>query len=457
MADPEFLAEIERRRAASWPETPIDVLLQLALEFPAQVAENPGFLSAFGQDPGLLKNFKIGDRQLLLRHVARNPSLSIEVLLNLAAEFPQEVADNPMFLLLFLENPELLQEMQRHSLVQILSHQQVPSIFIDAAQKHSSIYVQKALLKRSDLSEEILIHMMPKIKDRELAGIFLDNPGCTDRVRQHIVHGRNRFFQMFLAEIHLKDDAWLDQVLSPKDKKQRYLELRQVFIRYKSLPWWHQDYPKVYIEKVINRFINAQVRDIEYHIKIKRALFMIDLHPKMLALLSRDPHAPVRAKVAKQDQFSEAMLLRLAQDQSEVIQRNLRNNDNITIEQLTFLAQQPHRQIKILLAQHCNTPAEILEPLALRPHLQKYIARHPNTPHVILQGLAKCRMHEIELTQNPKIDPSIVEPILSKLSIHESYTVRKLVARHPHTSRELLQVLAQDPEPRVSRLAQRRL
>jgi hypothetical protein len=457
MADPEVLAELERRRAASWPETPIDVLLQLALEFPAQVAENPAFLSAFGQDPGLLKNLKVRDRQILLRHVASNPNISIEILLKLATEFPQEVADNPMFLLLFLENPELLQEMQWYGLVQVLSHKQVPSIFIDAAQKHSSIYVQKALLKRSDLSEEILIQMISQVKDRELAGIFLGNPHCTDRVRQNIIYGRNRFLQMVLAEIHLEDDAWLDRILNPENKEQRYLELRQLLTRYKALPWWHRDYPKAYIEKVLDRFINAQLRDIEYHIKIKSALFTIDLHPKMLALLSNDPHAPVRAKVAKQDQLSESILLKLAQDPAEVIQHNLRKNDYITVEQLQFLAQQAHGQIKILLAQHCHTPAEILETLALRPHLQRYIARHPNTPQVILQGLAKCGMHEIELTQNPKIDASIVEPILNKLATHESYTVRKIVARHPNTSRELLQALAQDPEPKVSRLAQQRL
>jgi hypothetical protein len=73
-----------------------------------------------------------------------------------------------------------------------------------------------------------------------------------------------------------------------------------------------------------------------------------------------------------------------------------------------------------------------------------------------LQRLADQGDQDIALTQNPKISNAIVQPILEKLSKSRRYTVRKLVARHPQVSLQILERLAKDHEPQINQLAQER-
>jgi hypothetical protein len=73
------------------------------------------------------------------RHLASSLDASIEILLKLATEFPQEVADNPMFMLLFLEDPSILQRMHYDDRAQLLSHKNLPSVFSNMAKQYSTM------------------------------------------------------------------------------------------------------------------------------------------------------------------------------------------------------------------------------------------------------------------------------------------------------------------------------
>jgi hypothetical protein len=72
-------------------------------------------------------------------HLASSLDASIEILLKLATEFPQEVADNPMFMLLFLEDPSILQRMHHDDRARVLSHKNLPAIFSNMAKQFSTI------------------------------------------------------------------------------------------------------------------------------------------------------------------------------------------------------------------------------------------------------------------------------------------------------------------------------
>jgi hypothetical protein len=148
--------------------------------------------------------------------------------------------------------------------------------------------------------------------------------------------------------------------------------------------------------------------------------------------------------------------LNLAQDQSDRVQRKLLKNLEISSEFLVLIAQDENLRRRELAAQHRNTPIEILEMLAENPQIHAQIARNPRTPIKILQKLADQGAQDIALTQNPTIPDALVQPILEKLSTSRRYTVRKLVARHPQVTLQILERLTKDHEPKINQLAQER-
>jgi hypothetical protein len=176
----------------------------------------------------------------------------------------------------------------------------------------------------------------------------------------------------------------------------------------------------------------------------------------MLILLSQNPYEKVRCTIAAMNDLPPEILLHLAQDKSDRVQRKLLKNLEISSEFLTIMAQNENLRGKQLAAQHFNTPIDVLETLAENPQLHQHIARNPRTPVEILQRLAEQGNQDIALTQNPKISDAIVQPILDKLSKSRRYTVRKLVARHPQVTMQILERLAKDHEPPINQLAQER-
>jgi hypothetical protein len=249
-------------------------------------------------------------------------------------------------------------------------------------------------------------------------------------------------------------DKLLDRLLSP-DRAELHCNLAaKSDLKLIGLP----------LKRLFLRLVQNKVTNIASRIKIGK-LLVSRLHYSSLELLLIDTPASVRAAVAKRWDLPIAVILRLAEDKAEVVQQALAKNQSITHEILLTLLEQSNRRVRELVARHCNASTSILENLANEPIVQEHVARNPITPSTILETLASSGKCDIALTQNPRIDKPIVEPllaklvqpILAKLAQDPSYTVRKLVARHPQTPQAILTQLAQDPEPKVQHLAQKRL
>ncbi|RUT06478.1 hypothetical protein DSM106972_027350 [Dulcicalothrix desertica PCC 7102] len=62
--------------------------------------------------PDLLEDlFYHSEDQQLHHNIVSNPNTPVDVLIQLGAEFPRKLIDNPVFPLLLLENPRLFDEM----------------------------------------------------------------------------------------------------------------------------------------------------------------------------------------------------------------------------------------------------------------------------------------------------------------------------------------------------------
>ncbi len=87
--------------------TPPEKLCQLAKQSPELarlVAKNES------ADSELLQELAFSSDNITREGVATNPNTPTEVLLKLGAEFPRQLLDNPVFSLLLLENPKLVEE-----------------------------------------------------------------------------------------------------------------------------------------------------------------------------------------------------------------------------------------------------------------------------------------------------------------------------------------------------------
>jgi hypothetical protein len=74
--------------------------------------------------------------------VATNPNTPTEVLLNLGGEFSEQLLNNPSFFLLWLEKPNILNEMPQTTLLSILKQESVPISLLEWAVKQLDSQVQ---------------------------------------------------------------------------------------------------------------------------------------------------------------------------------------------------------------------------------------------------------------------------------------------------------------------------
>jgi len=88
--------------------------------------------------------------------VALNPNTPSEVLLKLAPEFPRAFYKNPAFDWLLLENPDLLFEMKQGVLKHILSLRDCPKSFLLWAARNGSDSEKLVVVRRLDVENELL-------------------------------------------------------------------------------------------------------------------------------------------------------------------------------------------------------------------------------------------------------------------------------------------------------------
>jgi hypothetical protein len=418
----------------------------------------------------------------ILRLVAGNPNTPIELLLRLFSDFPNEVRSNSIFALLQLENPAFLSDVNYLTVLKVLESPNIPAQFIDSTIYHSNIRVTKKLLEIATLSENNLENLIGRIQDDDMAKMFLQHKNCTDSVKHLIVQRGNERFKQALAENCLNDreglpieilgslvdnssidiqmfivrhsrtiDALLNKLLSPKNQELQYRLAKE-----NGYSYCRRNHYAPLADRVVLRLAHNQVANIADRITIRQALAESDIIPAMLTLISQDTYEKVRCTVAAMADLPSEILLHLAQDKSDRVQRKLLKNLEISSEFLLLIAQDKNLRRQELAAQHQNTPIEVLKILAENPQLHAHIARNPRTPTKILQRLAEQGDQDIALTQNPTIPDEIVQPVLEKLSKSRRYTVRKLVARHPQVTQQILERLAKDHEPKINQLAQER-
>jgi hypothetical protein len=356
------------------------------------------------------------------RLLASDPNTPEIVLLGLARYFPHEVANNPMLMLLYLENPDIIQKMDRMDLIEILQSENPPEMFIYGAINYPNSQVRRTLLTNPCLSEKFLEQAVDKIDDIVSARPFIQHPSCSGRIKLIIASRPENILHQALAQSCLNDENEL---------------------------------PVRLLEVLIDNATILVKATIATHVRTTN-----DLLERILTSICEytgDSYSKVRAAIARKSDLSLEALAYLVQDKADVVQRTLVGNLTIKAATLTVMSQDQRLPMRELTAKHPNTPTEILEKLDHDEQLQKQLAGNPHTSIQILERIANKGTQDIALIKNPKTPHDIVRSILIKLSIDPRYKIRQIIARHPQSSQAILEQLAKDPEPKVNRIAQQRL
>lgn len=106
--------------------------------------------------PELLVHLSYSRDKQTRQNIVSNPNTPTNLLLKLGEEFPQELRDNPIFSLLMLENPNLVEEMPAPTLASLLKIDVAPPGWMFAAAKHDDIDVLNLLINNPDTPKEAL-------------------------------------------------------------------------------------------------------------------------------------------------------------------------------------------------------------------------------------------------------------------------------------------------------------
>jgi GNAT superfamily N-acetyltransferase len=341
--------------------------------------------------PEILAEFGQSKRRSIRLRVASNPNTPPDTLMDLAVELPYEVVENPAFTLLLLEHPRFISQLDELKLVRILRlHRQLPEVFIDQAIQHQSYLVHRALLSiclTEAQIEKLLEQKSTVLQEPAIAAAMMNQENYTDRLKLMMAKSGNSFLQktlmygclsikpklpidlletlidhatvdvqILMANQDQMTEALLDRLFHP-DRRRLQLRLAEKGdgeLRYVS----HQGYRYGGIsERIQLRLAQNQLNDRAAQILVRQSLARRNwTTPAVLTVLSRDRHDGVRAVVAKLTGLSLEILLNLATDESDVVQKALLKNRSI------------HPKTLIKMSTHPNT------------HVRQFVARHPNTP-----------------------------------------------------------------------------
>jgi hypothetical protein len=128
----------------------LEKLAKTSIELARIVARN------INTAPKLLKKLAHSEDKRTRQNVASNPNTPTNTLLNLGAEFPLELLNNPVFSLLLLENPNLVEEMPAPTLAHFIKLDLAPPEWVNIAAKHDDVQVLNALINNPKTPVEAL-------------------------------------------------------------------------------------------------------------------------------------------------------------------------------------------------------------------------------------------------------------------------------------------------------------
>ena len=366
--------------------------------------------------PELLAELVSHQNKAVKKAVVGNPNNHIETLFKLGAQyFTQELLNNPILQLAYLENPDFINNLPFYTLHALLQLKDVPKFILNHAQK--------------GYQREMVVEAL----------------------------------QMHVAVAGEMTEGWHEAA----EQKANYETYQTHYFDF--LQRWNADY------EFLSYFMEFVPKRISEDPFFKTALARnSQTSPNILEQLAQDKSRFMRATLAGNDNTPTHILRELA-DYSVVETREaVARNKNAPLNALRKLAKDKTDSIREAVARNENTPIDALEKLARDKDdkVRRGVAFNWNTSANILSYLASDRVvkirQQIAWKENTSIDTltelsidtnaevrisvavcSTSVDLLIQLSKDESVEVRKSVARNENTQVHILNKLAKDKNSKV--------
>lgn len=384
--------------------TPLPRLQRLATvskELARIVALNPS------TSPEFLRKLGSCNDAITRKNVAANPNIPIDLLWNLGIQFPTQVIDNPIFSLLWLENPNLLQEIPTTTLVSLLKCETIPISILEQVANQS---------------------------DEELQMAVTMNPQAPVTVLEKLIESKYSEVKQ-AAQLHINIAGEMNSGWNEAARE--------------AISTTHIDcVNQRNIEKLACRGLISEwmIEKIERNPKNNDPHFIkIDSNTpiQVLEKWAQDENPYTRRAAAQCPITPSNLLEQLAQDKDFYVRQSVARNPNIPVNLLEQLAQAQDENVRSCVAENPNTPKHLLEQLAqAQPdYIRHSVARNPNIPINLLEQFVKDEKSSIRrsVAQNPNIPAHFLE----QLALDKRTEVIQEVAKNPNISLHILKILFQ--------------
>ena len=384
--------------------------------------------------PEILAELAKSKDYLIRQYVAANLSTPTETLLNLGVEFPDHIIANPIFDLLFLENPS--------------------SYFVKLSLVRSSTTSQQTLIRLADL-ENITI------EEIEILYAIAYNQNTPIKVLDNLLNWQPNFYFYYGSGVNIH----------------RVLDRIVYFVAN------NQNTPSYLLKKI------ASDRSREIHRRISNN----QIYPKTLKKLRESINFKILRVIANNSNASNEILEYLAGENCPQLHQIILKNSNVSQKAIDIIKfrQQPHRrssylleelaqdqraEVRALVASYPKIPLSIVKSLVKDRNLLVSFAilQNPNVPTIILEELAKKshkKIHKIIL-KHPNVSSKakaiillmrshspvkISNSILEELAKDEGVSVRKKIVQNELTPNYILRQLLNDSDQYIREKALKQL
>jgi hypothetical protein len=348
-------------------------------------------------------------------------------LLRLAPQFPRDFIRNPVVDWLLIEEPDLLQQLGKGVLRNVLKHSGCPPSMIGWAVRHGSVEHQLAVTA-NPAAEAIEIAALARRKGpiRRAARAHVSCP----KQLQASASGATYFIEAIsdaLAALPDEDalSFWRRGLLGPSQWLALNAPSRAAVLGL--------DFPLAQRRQPDSRGCRVLAKSP-------------DTPPAILTQLSSHRDRHVRSAVANHPNPPETVAARLAKDKDEWVARAVAQNPATPVSVLVSLARHADRFVVSEVARNPSTPAVTLLALSRNKKLDvcSYVAGNRNAPAELLEAFARAsdRYLRREVADNPGTSAEL----LGLLATDPDEWVRESVASNPNTAAEHLAMLACDPE-----------
>lgn len=461
---------VAQRKAAQDIKTSQKKLIELAElddELARLVARNDGATES------VLRHLGSHSDATVRKWVASHPVTPVEVLLVLGQQFPEQLIQNPILDVLFLENPALMQEFPLGTVRAVLKRKSAPASILEQGVYIKDEAAHLALAQNSSAPEELIdkLHeMTPFASVKEaIRARRMQEPALQE--------AEEAFFEALCVRMADYGEKKVEMKIF-----EALIELPQInadcLVRLEKSKTYDSN------EEDLNSLIEEQNPLVLRALATKQdlslpALLAIagkldesasknlarkkSLHPSVLRILGRSEYSSVRVCVAANAQTPREVFTQLSADQDEYVRRFVALNPQASAAALQTLAEDSEAAVRWRVAQNPNAPLDAVAKLIIDPESKTRIlaAENPNCPlalidenaHQLLNGsyklIQRLTLNESLIpllvtlkSQDALLNTQIPADLLTMFADLPNEEVREAVAQNPSASPGVLEYLA---------------